>query len=64
MVSADHPVALVCEVLGCSRSSYYYQGHLVAGAPLLAVLWALALRFIWRRRLFERAVNQEPSVAG
>jgi putative transposase len=38
----DHPVALVCEVLGCSRSSYYYQRHLVADAPLKEALISVA----------------------
>ena len=45
MVSADHPVALVCEVLGCSRSSYYYQEQASADAGLKEAIVAVAVEW-------------------
>jgi len=37
-----YPVQLVCEVLDCSRSSYYYQGCLAAALPLQEGVAAVA----------------------
>ena len=45
VVSADHPVALVCEVLGCSRSSYYYQEQASADAGLKEAIVAVAVEW-------------------
>ena len=45
MVSADHPVALVCDVLGCSRSSYYYQEQASADAGLKEAIVAVAVEW-------------------
>ena len=45
MASADHPVALVCEVLGCSRSSYYYQEQASADAGLKEAIVAVAVEW-------------------
>ena len=34
MLAEHYPTALVCDVLGCPRSSYYYQPHIVEESEL------------------------------
>jgi transposase InsO family protein len=42
MLSQNYPVALVCEVLGCARSTYYYQAEPPDDAELKAAIEAVA----------------------
>jgi len=45
MLSEDYPVRLVCDIVGCARSSYYYQGEERGEAALQAAIEAVALEF-------------------
>ena len=45
MLAESYPTALVCDVLGCSRSSYYYQPCGVEDDPLKAAIEQVA--FDW-----------------
>ena len=43
MLSGSYPITLVCDVLDCSRSSYYYQPHAPRDHELKAAIEQVAL---------------------
>jgi transposase InsO family protein len=52
MLSQEYPITLVCEVLGCTRSSYYYRAEQPDETDLKAALEAVAAEwptYGWRR---------------
>ena len=42
MLSEDYPVSLACDVLGCGRSSYYYQSKQQDETEIKAAIDAVA----------------------
>lgn len=42
VLATDYPVTLVCEVLGCSRSSYYYREQVAVDGSLQDAILAVA----------------------
>ena len=42
MLSESHPVTLACDVLGCARSSYYYQRQSASDGELRAAIESVA----------------------
>ena len=42
MLAEDYPVALACDVLGCPRSSYYYQTHVAEEDELKSAIEQVA----------------------
>ena len=42
MLSRSYPIALVCDVLGCARSSYYYRPRDTDHSALAAAIESLA----------------------
>ena len=67
MLSQDYPVSLACEVLGCTRSSYYYQPKQQDETEIKAAIDAVAAEwptYGYRRvtaqlRRQERVVNHK-----
>jgi putative transposase len=45
MLAPAYPIALVCEVVGCARRSYYYRGQRANDPALKAAIEAIALEW-------------------
>jgi putative transposase len=64
MLASEYPVSLICEVLGLSRSSYYYGAAECDENPLKAALEKVAAQFptYGSRRLVEQVKRDAPSL--
>jgi hypothetical protein len=46
MLSQDYPLTLLCDVIGCARSSYYYQAEQPDESELKSAIRAVAAEWV------------------